>query len=283
MRAKVTGQILTLDETCRRPSAAADGRRGCPRHPAGTGRQPGSLKRVLVERTEGNPFFLEGSVRTLVETGVLIGEPGAYWLVQALPTTQVPATVQAVLAARIYRLPSEEKQLLQAAAVIGTEVPFPLLEAIAELPEAALHRGLAHLQAAEFLYETRLFAEAYGKEGRIEEGVTILGDALNAVHKNRIWFNEAEILPTEGRTPATAGRPGRIPGGSLLPQGSPVARRQQAKSWELRAALSLSRLWQQQGKRAEARQMLAEVYGWFTEGFDTPDLQEANAVLDALA
>jgi predicted ATPase len=117
------------------------------------------LKRLLIARTEGNPFFLEESVRTLVETGVLVGEPGASQLVHAVPAIQVPATVQAVLAARIDRLPPEEKQLLQAAAVIGTEVPLPLLEVIAELPEAALQRGLAHLQAAEFLYETRLFPE----------------------------------------------------------------------------------------------------------------------------
>ena len=117
------------------------------------------LKRLLIARTEGNPFFLEESVRTLVETGVLVGESGAYRLAQALPTIQVPATVQAVLAARIDRLPPEDKRLLQTAAVIGTEVPLPLLQAIADLPEAALHRGLAHLQAAEFLYETRLFPE----------------------------------------------------------------------------------------------------------------------------
>src|SRR5207249_1546978 len=90
------------------------------------------LTRLLIERTEGNPFFLEESVRTLVETRVLVGTPGAYRLAQALPIIQVPATVQAVLAARIDRLPPEEKQLLQAAAVIGTEVPLPLLEAIAE-------------------------------------------------------------------------------------------------------------------------------------------------------
>jgi tetratricopeptide (TPR) repeat protein len=115
------------------------------------------LKPLLIARTEGNPFFLDESVRTLVETGVLSGEPGAYQLAQALPTIQVPATVQAVLAARIDRLPAEEKRLLQTAAVIGTEVPLPLLRAMAELPEAALHGGLAHLQAAEFLYETRLF------------------------------------------------------------------------------------------------------------------------------
>ena len=76
-----------------------------------------------------------------------------------MQTIQVPATVQAVLAARIDRLPSDAKHLLQTAAVIGTEVPLPLMQAIAELPEEVLQRGLAHLQAAEFLYETRLFPE----------------------------------------------------------------------------------------------------------------------------
>jgi class 3 adenylate cyclase/tetratricopeptide (TPR) repeat protein len=118
-----------------------------------------SLKQLLIARTEGNPFFLEESVRTLVETGVLVGTPGAYRLAQALPTIQVPATVQAVLAARIDRLPPDEKRLLQTAAVIGTEVSLPLLQAIVEFPEEGLHRGLAHLQAAEFLYETHLFPE----------------------------------------------------------------------------------------------------------------------------
>ena len=115
------------------------------------------LKHLLIERTEGNPFFLEESVRTLVEAQVLVGERGAYRLVQPLPNIQVPATVQAVLAARIDRLPAGEKTLLQTAAVIGTDVPFPLLQALAELSEEALQRGLMHLQAAEFLYETRLF------------------------------------------------------------------------------------------------------------------------------
>ncbi|MEE8291503.1 MAG: hypothetical protein V3R80_08495 [Candidatus Tectomicrobia bacterium] len=96
-------------------------------------------------------------MRTLVETQVLTGAVGAYCLAQALPTIQVPPTVQAVLAARIDRLPPEEKHLLHTAAVIGTEVPLPLLQAMAELPEALLHRGLAHLHAAEFVYETQLF------------------------------------------------------------------------------------------------------------------------------
>src|SRR5262249_39929913 len=117
------------------------------------------LTPFLIQRTEGNPFFLEESVRTLVETGGLVGEPGAYRLAHALPTMQMPATVQAVLAARIDRLPPAEKRLLQTAAVMGMEVPWSLLQAVAELPEEPLRLGLAHLQDTEFLYETRLFPE----------------------------------------------------------------------------------------------------------------------------
>ena len=117
------------------------------------------LPPLLMARTDGNPFFLEESVRTLIETAALVGTPGAYRLAAPLQGLPVPATVQAVLAARIDRLPPEEKRLLQTAAVIGTDVPFALLRAIADVPEDALHRSLAHLQAAEFLYETRLFPE----------------------------------------------------------------------------------------------------------------------------
>jgi len=118
-----------------------------------------ALTQLLVQRTEGNPFFLEESVRTLVETGVLVGEPGAYRLAHALPTIQVPATVQAVLVSRIDRLPPEEKHLLQTAAVMGMEVPLSLLQAVAELPEETLRLDLTHLQDTEFLYETSLFPE----------------------------------------------------------------------------------------------------------------------------
>src|SRR5262249_12145646 len=117
------------------------------------------LTRILRARTQGNPFFLEESVRTLVETGVLVGERSAYHLAQPLDTLQVPATVQALLAARIDRLLPEDKRLLQTAAVIGTEVPWPLLQAIADMADEAMHRSLAQLQGAEFLYETSLFPE----------------------------------------------------------------------------------------------------------------------------
>ncbi len=117
------------------------------------------LKHLLIERTEGNPFFLEESVRTLAETKVLVGERGAYHLAGASHTLQIPATAQAILAARIDRLLPEHRRLLQAASVIGKDVPFALLQAIVEEPEEALRRGLATLQAAEFLYEARLFPD----------------------------------------------------------------------------------------------------------------------------
>src|SRR5262245_56590376 len=92
------------------------------------------LKQLLIARPEGNPFFLEESVQTLVEAGILMGELGTYRLTQPLQHIQMPATVQAVLAARIDRLPPEDKRLLQTTAVIGHEVPFPLLQALTELP-----------------------------------------------------------------------------------------------------------------------------------------------------
>jgi class 3 adenylate cyclase/tetratricopeptide (TPR) repeat protein len=118
-----------------------------------------ALKRLLVERTEGNPFFLEESVRTLVEAQVLTGDRGAYRLDRPLGAIRVPATVQAVLAARIDRLPPEDKQLLQAASVVGKDVPLSLLQAIADAVEDELRAGLGRLQGAEFLYETRLFPD----------------------------------------------------------------------------------------------------------------------------
>ena len=117
------------------------------------------LKQLLIARTEGNPFFLEESIRTLVETKFLVGERGSYRLEKTLESTQVPATVQAVLAARIDRLPPDEKRLLQSAAVIGKDVRLVLLQAIADQSEEEISRGLIRLQAAEFLYETSLFPE----------------------------------------------------------------------------------------------------------------------------
>jgi class 3 adenylate cyclase/tetratricopeptide (TPR) repeat protein len=115
------------------------------------------LKRLLVERSEGNPFFLEESVRTLVETAVLSGERGAYHLTSLPDSLEIPATAQAIVAARIDRLDSEDKRLLQSASVVGKDVSITLLCEIAGLPAPTLHASLERLQSAEFLYEVRSF------------------------------------------------------------------------------------------------------------------------------
>jgi len=115
------------------------------------------LKQMLVKR--GNPFFLEETVRTLVETESLVGERGAYTLTKPIDALQIPATVQTMLAARIDRLDSEDKRLLQTASVIGKDVPFALLKAIADMNESDLAQALSRLQAAEFVYEAGLFPD----------------------------------------------------------------------------------------------------------------------------
>jgi class 3 adenylate cyclase/tetratricopeptide (TPR) repeat protein len=154
-----------------------------------------ALKRLLIMRTDGNPFFLEESVRTLVETQGLVGDQGAYRLATALPSIQVPSTVQTVLSARIDRLPPEEKQLLHTAAVIGHEVPLALIQAVAEMPEAPLRLGLTHLQAAEFLYETRLFPEIeYTFKHALTQQVayeTLLQERRRALHARIVEALEA--------------------------------------------------------------------------------------------
>ena len=147
--------------------------------------------------TGGNPLFLEEIVRTLVEHRALVGERGAYRLVQPSDTLQVPSTVQAILAARIDRLPSEEKRLLETAAVIGKDFAFTLLAAIVDEPESTLRSHLDHLRAAEFLYETSLFPDleytfkhalthevAYG--GLLHERRRVMhGRVLDALERHR--------------------------------------------------------------------------------------------------
>jgi len=165
------------------------------------GEDPGlaPLKQLLVKR--GNPFFLEETVRTLVETKTLAGERGRYRLTQPVQAIQVPATVQAMLAARIDRLAQDDKRLLQTASVVGKDVPVSLLQAIADLPDEALRPGLDRLQAAEFLYETGLYPDleysfkhalthevTYGgllQERRREVHARIV-NAIETLHRNRL-------------------------------------------------------------------------------------------------
>jgi len=125
----------------------------------GAAEETGPIGRLVAERGRGNPLFLEECVRSLVDSGVLAGERGAYRVARPAATLEVPASVRAVLAARIDRLPAEQKRLLQAASVVGEEVPAPLLEAIVDLPPERVRGGLDELRGAELLAEATLFPD----------------------------------------------------------------------------------------------------------------------------
>jgi predicted ATPase len=147
-----------------------------------------------------------------------------------------------------------------------------------------------------------ILATAYEKVGQTQAGLTTLAEALEITEKNGERLSGAEVyrlkgeltLQQESQKSKSKSQKSKVPKPKsqiLEPQSEAeacfhkaiaIARHQQAKSLELRATTSFARLWQQQGKQAEAHQMLAEIYGWFTEGFDTKDLQEAKALLEAL-
>jgi predicted ATPase len=128
-----------------------------------------------------------------------------------------------------------------------------------------------------------LLAEAYGQVRQVEAGLAILREALTVVEYTGERSYEAELHRLTGQLLLARSAAHHTEAEACFRRALDVARHQQAKSWELRAAMSMARLWQQQGKRAAAYQLLAEVYSWFSEGFDTADLQDATALLEAWA
>ncbi len=131
-------------------------------------------------------------------------------------------------------------------------------------------------------YHLTLLAEASAQVGQTASGLEALSEALATLPKSAARWWEAELHRLQGELLLQSSRVQTGEAQACFEQALTVARHQQAKSLELRAAMSLSRLWQHQGKRVEARELLAPVYGWFTEGFDTADLQEAKALLETL-
>jgi predicted ATPase len=152
---------------------------------------------------------------------------------------------------------------------------------------AQLRQGIAAWRATgaalQLPYYLALLVEAYGKAGQAEEGLRVLAEALAAVHTTGERQHEAELHRLKGALLLAQDGADAQEAERCFRQAMDVACQQQAKSLELRAATSLSRLWQQQGNCAEAHKLLAPIYGWFTEGFDTADLQEAKALLETLA
>jgi predicted ATPase len=131
-------------------------------------------------------------------------------------------------------------------------------------------------------------AEAYGRVEKIKEGLAVLAEALDIVSRTGERWYEAELYRLKGELTLAQSRVQGLASGvsteaeECFLTAIEIARKQQAKSLDLRAVMSLSRLWQRQGKKKEAHRMLAEIYHWFTEGFDTKDLQEAKALLEEL-
>ncbi|MDX1488082.1 MAG: hypothetical protein R3268_07775, partial [Acidiferrobacterales bacterium] len=131
-------------------------------------------------------------------------------------------------------------------------------------------------------YLFALQAETYGRAKRVDDGLTVVSEALALADKTeeRCW--QAELNRVRGELLMTLAPTGRVEAENCFTHALNIARDQHAKSWELRAAMSLVRLWGDQGKRKKARELLAPIYSWFTEGFDTADLTEARAFLDEL-
>jgi class 3 adenylate cyclase/predicted ATPase len=158
---------------------------------------------------------------------------------------------------------------------------------------AQMRQGLAAFRAMETnpapAYWLALLAEACGKVGQVKEGLKMLAEALAFVSKSEECFYEAELYRLKGELTLAQSSVQSLESSvqkeaeECFQKAIEIARKQQAKSLELRAAVSLSRLWQQQGKQREAHELLAEIYNWFTEGFDTKDLQEAKALLEELS
>jgi predicted ATPase len=126
-------------------------------------------------------------------------------------------------------------------------------------------------------------ARAYAQLGNFQEASCCINEAIQAVKTTKEGWCEADILRIAGKISLISPERDAVKAEEYFERALAVARQQQAKSWELRAAMSLARLWREQGKSQQARELLAQVYGWFTEGFDTRDLKEAKALLDALA
>jgi len=154
-------------------------------------------------------------------------------------------------------------------------------EGIAQIRQIMANKP-AGIDKSEWPMYYALLVEAYGAAGQTEEGLDMVAEALALVEKTGFRFYEAELRRLQGELLLKQAAPDSRQAESCLHRALDLARSQKAKSLELRAAMSLSRLWHQHGKKEEAYRLLKEIYGWFTEGFDTPDLQEAKALLEEL-
>jgi predicted ATPase len=147
---------------------------------------------------------------------------------------------------------------------------------------AELTQPAPRLSQSPFSTPNHILVAAHGKAGEPAEGLRVLSDALGFVEQTKEAYSAAELHRLTGELLLQRGRTDEPAAETAYRTAIEISRAQRAKSWELRAVTSLARLWRDQGKRTEAHDLLAPTYGWFTEGFGTPDLQEAKALLDEL-
>ena len=149
--------------------------------------------------------------------------------------------------------------------------------------QSRLDRLTCHRSRGHTTVLAALFGETHGRIGEPEAGLTALTEALALVNETGEHWYEPELYRLKGALLLQQSSNNSTEAATCFQQAITIAQNEQAKSFELRAATSLARLWQQHGKRQEAHDLLAPVYSWFTEGFDTADLQDAKALLEALA
>jgi DNA-binding winged helix-turn-helix (wHTH) protein/predicted ATPase len=231
----------------------------------------------LAERL-GHPVGLAYALDQLALLHLLRGEWRA--------VQECAQTVSALATAQGFRFFQAHAMLLTGRALAAQGETAPGL--------AQMRQGLAGIQATGqiqgMVLTLSLLAGAYALDGQVEMGLEVLAAALDLVHTRGLRVCEAEVYRLRGTLLLAGHSPGQTPPATRVEeaeacfeQALALARQRQAEAWELRAATSLARLWQQQGRRADARALLAPVYGRFTEGFDTADLREAKALLDELS
>jgi adenylate cyclase len=225
----------------------------------------------------------------------------AFTMARGLDSKPVDDTVRANAMSFFSLVGERERSREHADALVtlATELGNPFRRALGELflgwfdsvardrPEgiARMQLALADLRARGSLVGSlllSLIAQAQCRFGRYDEALAAIEEALSVIEETGERFFEAEVYRTMGELLLAKGASNTVPAEKAFRTAIGVARRQKAKSWELRATTSLARLLRDTNRRDEARMMLAEIYGWFTEGFDTPDLKDAKALLDEL-
>ena len=269
------------------------------------GVDPGVLRPVFTAYTLWGLGYAEAALQRLQAMLTLVQE-------LAHPFSKAVAQGGAACIQQLRRDIPDTQARAEAALTLATEQGFPywmaagaILRGWALAAQGQAEEGISHMQQGLTAYGATgakycrpfwltMLAEAYGQVGRADEGLRALDEALAHVDRSGERFWEAELHRLQGelllsQSTGQSSAPTAAPERSLIAEAEAcfaraldIARRQQAKSWELRTAMSLSRLWQRQGKRAAAYDLLTPVYGWFTEGFNTADLQEARALLEEL-